>query len=119
VASSEVSPLALLAELVAVYTVWQAFPDGPLAFYVTVGVWVVWRMVVTAREHDRDWWPVCLFGALLGLMQAGCGLAYVADGRSFVCDGGTGLPITPLVLAGAAGLAAHYVRKKHATKSRP
>lgn len=110
------NPLALLAELVAVYTVWQAFPNGPLAFYVTVGLWVAWRMVLLAREKGKEWRPVCLFGAVLGLSQAGCGLMYVGDGRSFICDKGTGLPITPLILAGAAGLAAHYWRAYRAAK---
>jgi hypothetical protein len=113
VAPAEVNkPEALLAELVALYTIWQAFPDGPLAFYVSVGVWVAWRMLVIGKEHGRDWWPVCALGAVLGMLQAGCGLAYVGDGRSFICDKGTGLPITPLVLAAAAGLAAHYARKR-------
>lgn len=107
-------PEAALAEIVALYTVWQAFPDGPLAFYVTVGVWVAWRMFLLGRERRGQWWPVCIFGIAMGLMQAGCGLLYVADGRSFVCDKGTGLPITPLVLAAAAGLAAYYARQRAA-----
>lgn len=110
------SPLVLLAELVSLYTVWQAFSDGPLAFYVTVGLWVAWRMVLLGWERGAEWHPVCAFGAILGVAQAGCGLMYVGDGRSFICDKGTGLPITPLILAGAAGLAAHYWRAQRAAK---
>lgn len=104
-------PAILLAELMAVYCGWQFFADGPLAFYVSIGLWLAWRMFLLGMERGEDWWPVCLFGAWLGLMQAGCGLAYAADGKSFVCDKGTGLPITSLVLAAAAGLVAFYARR--------
>ena len=107
------NPVVLVAELTALYTLWQAFPDGPLAFYVTVGVWVAWRMLLLGIERGEQWWPACLFGMGLGAMQAGCGLMYVGDGRSFICDKGTGLPITALVLAAAAGLAAYYARNKN------
>lgn len=107
------TPAILLAELLALYTGWQAFADGPLAFYVSVGLWVAWRMFLIGRERGGDWWPVCLFGITLGLLQAGCGLAYVGDGRSFVCDAGTGLPISSLVLAIAAGVVTYYARRLH------
>lgn len=111
------TPAILLGELVVLYTIWQAFPDGPLAFYVTVGLWVAWRMLLIGLERGGDWWPVSILGVLLGLLQAGCGMAYVADGRSFVCDKGTGLPITPLVLSLAAGLATYYARRiRHESK---
>jgi hypothetical protein len=107
--AAEVSPLALLACLVALYTGWQLFPDGPLAFYVSTGAFVV-AVSVASRS-----WPVGLFGTVLGAMHAGCGLMYVGDGRSFVCDRATGLPITPLVLSAGAGIAVYYVgRKKNA-----
>lgn len=106
-------PEMFLGELVALYTVWQVFPDGPLAFYVTAGVWVAWRCLLVGIERSGQWWPVALFGVFLGLMQAGCGLLYVGDGRSFICDSGTGLPITPIVLAAACGLATYYARKRY------
>jgi hypothetical protein len=105
VEAAEVSPRALLLALVVLYTAWQLFPDGPLAFYVSSGLFVVLVSVAT-----RDW-PIAVFGSALGLMQAGCGLMYVGDGRSFVCDSGTGLPITSLVLAGGVGLGFHYWRR--------
>lgn len=105
------SPAILLAELLAVYCGWQFFADGPLGFYVLMGLFVAVLMLHVGMWKRGDWWPVCIFGAWLGLMQAGCGLAYLGDGRSFLCDKGTGLPITALVLAVAAGLAAFYARR--------
>lgn len=110
------SPAALLCELLALYYGWTAFNDGPLAFYVSAGLWVAWRCWLTYLEGGREWLPVAAYGAGLGLMQAGCGLTYAADGRSFICDSGTGLPISALVLAGGASVAAHYVRKTHGTQ---
>jgi hypothetical protein len=104
------TPSALLCELLALYYGWTAFQDGPLAFYVSVGLWVAWRCWLLYLEHGRGWLPVCVYGAGLGLMQASCGLMFAADGRSFVCDSGTGLPISALVLAGGASVAAHYLR---------
>lgn len=106
-------PEVYLGELVALYTLWQAFADGPLAFYVTVGVFVAWRSIVVGWEHGRDWWPAAGVGVVLGLMQSGCALMYVGDGRSFVCDAGSGLPITPIVLAAACGVATFYARKRY------
>ena len=106
-------PAVLLASLLSAYCGWQAFSDGPLAFYVLIGLWVAGMCLWVGFEKRGDWWPVCLFGVWLGLMQSGCGLLYVGDGRSFVCDKGTGLPITALVLAVAAGLAAYYARNLH------
>lgn len=105
------TPAILMLELLAVYCGWQFFADGPLAFYVTVGLWVAWRMVLLGFERRGAWWPACLFGVWLGLMQAGCGLAYVADGRSFLCDKGTGLPVSLLVLAVACGVMVFYARR--------
>lgn len=105
------TPAILVAELLAVYTGWQFFADGPLAFYVSVGLWVAWRMFLQGLAWGREGWPACLFGVVLGLMQAGCGAAYIADGRSFLCDKGTGLPISSLVLALAAGVIAYYARR--------
>jgi len=102
-----------MAELLVVYCGWQLFSDGPLAFYVIMGLWVAYRMALLGYEKGREWWPACMFGAVLGLMQAGCGFAYTGDGRSFVCDKGTGLPITALVLASAAGIIAYYARRLH------
>ena len=101
----------LLAVLTATYAGWQLFEDGPLAFYVSVGllIAVLLRMVWTAR--GKEWRPVCLFGISLGLMQAGCGAAFSGNGRSFVCDSGTGLPISAIVFAGAFGLAVYYAAR--------
>lgn len=106
-------PVAFLAELTALYTLWQAFPDGPLAFHAMLGLWVTWRCLLLGWQRRGQWWPVCLYGAFLGLMQSGCALMYVGDGRSFVCDSGTGLPITPLIFACACGLASYYARKHY------
>jgi hypothetical protein len=100
-----VTPKILLPALVVLYTAWQFFPDGPLAFYVSTGLFVALVSIAT-----RDW-PMAVFGSALGLMHSGCGLMYVGDGRSFVCDSGTGLPITSLVLAGGVGLGVHYWRR--------
>lgn len=105
------TPVVLIAELLVVYSGWQFFADGPLAFYVLMGLWVAWRMLLLGLDRGGDWWPACLFGVMLGLMQAACGAAYAADGRSFLCDKGTGLPISSLVLALAAGLIAYYAQR--------
>lgn len=106
-------PEVYLGELVALYTLWQAFPDGPLAFYVCMGVFVAWRSLVFGWERGGEWWPACAVGVVLGLLHAGCGLTYAGDGRSFICDTGSGLPITPIVLAAACGVATYYARKRY------
>lgn len=106
-------PAVFLAELTALYTLWQAFPDGPLAFHAMLGLWVAWRCYCVGAERGGDWWPAALFGVFLGLMQSGCALMYIGNGRSFVCDSGTGLPISAVVWAAAAALAAFYARKHH------
>lgn len=107
------NPLTLFAELLIVYTGWQLFPDGPLAFYTLMGVWVALLMFRLAFTLKGDWWPVCLFGVFLGLSQSVCGLAYVGDGRSFLCDKGTGLPITPLVMGAAIGILFYLTWRRH------
>lgn len=104
------SPLILLAALVATYAGWQVFDDGPLAFYVSAGLLVCALLWQIRRDH-REWSPVCYFGMMLGLMQAGCGATFAGDGRSFVCDNGTGLPISAIVCAAAVGLAVFYMTR--------
>jgi len=102
-----------MAELLLVYTGWQLFPDGPLAFYCLMGAWVASLMIRLGMAMRGEWWAPCLFGAFLGLTQSVCGLAYVGDGRSFLCDKGTGLPITALVLGVACGIMVYLIRRRH------
>jgi len=105
------NPLTLLGALTLTYAGWQAFSDGPLAFYVMAGLLIALLLWVIGKEKRGNWWPVCLFGMSLGGMQAGCGLLYAGDGKSFICDSGTGLPLS-LVTMGAASLLAGWLTKK-------
>jgi hypothetical protein len=105
------SPLTLLGCLTLTYAGWQVFDDGPLAFYVSAGLLIVVLLWKIGSDHGGTWWPVCVFGIALGLMQAGCGMLYAGDGRSFICDAGTGLPLS-LVVMGAASIIAGWLTRK-------
>lgn len=111
-APAEMNPATLLGALTIAYAGWQVFDDGPMAFYVMAGLLIAGLLWQIARDNGGQWWPVCVFGIVLGFMQAGCGVMYsVLDGRSFICDAGTGLPLS-LATMGAASMLAGWLATK-------
>jgi hypothetical protein len=88
-----------LAIIVAANMVWPAFKDGPRAFYVISALLIVYLCVLLAWKSKL--WPVFLYGALMALMTAGCGAFFEADGSRFVCDSGTGAPVSLISGLGA------------------
>lgn len=88
----------LLLAFVVASTAWQLFPDGPLAFYITQGLLITMLCIQLARKSPL--WPVYLYGALMAFMTSACGGMYAghADGYHFLCDKGTGIPLSSISL---------------------
>ena len=84
-----------LAVVAAATFLWQAFPDGPLAFYIINALFVAF-LCVRAALKEPMWWQVYAYGAVMALLTAGCGGLFIAkaDGAAFLCDKGTGLPVS-------------------------
>jgi hypothetical protein len=81
----------------AVYAfAWQLFSNGPLAFYVIAGVTTAWLCIELAIKSERKLWPVFGLGAAMAFLTSGCGALFVAntDGFRFMCDQGSGLPVS-------------------------
>lgn len=109
------SPAWLLVVITATYTVWQIFSDGPQAFYVSCGVLVAVLLLEIGRLRGGDWWPVCWYGAALGATQAACGSLFAGDGSTFICDSGTGVPISLMTFT-AGGFVALELLRRHRKK---
>jgi hypothetical protein len=105
-----VSPAALLLAIIAAFYGWQAFSDGPLAHYVLEGMLLAVLLAKIALDNGRGWFAVCGFGALLGLLQAGCGVFYRWDSADFVCDTTTGRPVSMVVAIGAVLVGVSLIR---------
>lgn len=97
-----------LALMVFVAFGWQLFPDGPLANYVITGLLVAYLCARLAWGSAL--WPAYAYGAVMGLLTAGCGGLYAAhaDGYHFLCDKGTSLPVS-LISGTLAILVAIYM----------
>lgn len=107
-----------LTAFAAVFMGWQAFPDGPLAYYMACGLLIALLCIQRARALGGVAWAIYGYGAAMGTMSAACGGLYAtqADGFSMLCDKGTGLPIS-LISGSALLVAAVYVYKKGSGKN--
>lgn len=103
-----ITPAAAMVWTLAVYFGWQLFADGPRAFYVMAGLSVVGIFALAAMHGGRRWWPASAFGALMGALQAGCGMVVDGVSEGFICDNGTGLPVAGLTLSAAVGVVVWY-----------
>lgn len=96
----------------ATFMGWQVFEDGPLAYYIAAALLTCALCLRAAQGRGRRAWAVFGYGAFLSACTAGCGALYAAhaDGRHFLCDRGSGLPVS--LVSGLAGIAvAVYLRK--------
>jgi len=93
-----------VALMVFAMTGWQFFSDGPLANYIISALLVAYLCARAAWRSPM--WPAYGYGVAMALMTAGCGGMYAtqADGYSFLCDKGTGLPISLISGLGAIAL---------------
>ena len=101
----------LLFGTLATYLGARYFPDPPLAFYVMRGclgvafAFALWRGVKLTT-------PLFVAVATFEASSAICGslFAALAPAREGLCDAGTGLPTTLLLLTGAAIAAVSTIR---------
>ena len=96
---------AWLVAIMATFMGWQVWPNGPLAYYITAALLTCALFLHAAWVRGGRWWAVFGYGAFLSASTAGCGALYAAhaDGRHFVCDRGSGLPVS--LLSGVLGIA--------------
>lgn len=100
----------LLLSIVITFYGWQAFNDGPLAHYIFEGLLLAVLLAKIALDNGREWFAVCGFGALLGLLQSGCGVFYDWGSAGFVCDSTTGRPVSLVVAIGAVFVGVSLIR---------
>jgi len=99
--------------MLLVYMGWQLFADGPLAYYIAAAAFTGALCIRAAWGRGARAWAVFGYGALMAGLTAGCGVFYAAhaDGRHFLCDRGSGLPVS--LVSGLAGIAvAVFLLKK-------
>lgn len=101
----------LLLAFVLASTAWQLFPNGPLAFYITQGLLITMLCIQLARKSKLA--VVYLYGAFMAFMTSACGGMYAgyADGYHFLCDKGSGIPISSISLGSAILIALYLWRK--------
>jgi hypothetical protein len=105
------SPVAVLLAVVVCYYAGPLFHDHALAHYVMSGALVAVLMCKIAQDNGRRWWPVCGYGAALGLTQSACGIGYDWETVGMMCDVSTGRPVSVLVGIGAILAGASLIRK--------
>jgi hypothetical protein len=90
-----------LAVIVTAGMAWQLFSNGPLAFYISSALLIVYLCALLAWKSPL--WPIFLYGGLMSLMTAGCGAMFAtrADGAKFLCDAGSGAPVSLISGLGA------------------
>lgn len=91
---------------------WQLFDNGPLANYVITGLLVFLLSVLNARKSEL--WVVYLYGGVMGLCTSACGGMFILkmDGYAFLCDKGTGIPVSLISGLGAVGVAGYLLARK-------
>ena len=97
---------------VATFMGWQLFQDGPLAYYITAAVLTSALCIRSAWGRGVRAWAVFGYGAAMSGLTAGCGAMFAthADGVHFLCDRGSGLPVS--LVSGISGIAvAVYLMK--------
>jgi hypothetical protein len=87
--------------LVCAFTSFNLFADGPLAFYIAQAVFGSLVMLAIAKACGGRIAVVCLYGAFLYGSTAACGSTFSqkANGWQYLCDAGTGAPISAITLA--------------------
>lgn len=104
--------MKVLFAFAAVYLGWQFFEDGPLAYYIATALLVAGMSVrLATKEPELVLAYAC--GTVLALLTAGCGALYSvgASGKEFLCDKGTGLPVSMVSGAVILVVAALMLRK--------
>ena len=104
------NPLALLLAVVVCYYAGPLFKDQALAHYIMSGGLVALLMCKIAHDNGRAWWPVCIYGAALGLIQSACGFGYDWETVGMMCDVTTGRPVSVLVAIGAILVGVSLIR---------
>ena len=94
------SAVWLMAALVAGFCAFNAFKDGPLAFYISQALLGMFLMGWIARAGDKRIVVVALYGAFLYGSTAACGAMFStkANGWQYLCDTGTGAPVNAITL---------------------
>jgi hypothetical protein len=111
------SPIWVLAAMVSTWMGWALFSDGPLAYYMAAGALLA-LLSYLLKDRGGAWVPVAWYGVSIGSLVFTCGGLYgaEADGYSFLCDKGTGLPVSTFTGLGAVIAArAIYRKQRHAT----
>lgn len=105
-------PITFLLAVMLVFTGWQLFPNGPLAYYVLSALALMFTLIWIATRVGRECALVALYGALQSGMTAACGGMYASsmDGFHYLCDRGTGLPVSGITLTTGLLLAAWLTR---------
>lgn len=100
--------------IAVVFIGWQLFPDGPLAYYMLTGLLIGWLCLQIAAHKGGRWWAVYGLGAGVGFLATTCGGLYAikADARAFLCDKGTGLPVSLFIGLAAIAVAVYVLRDK-------
>lgn len=90
----------LLVALLAAFTVHNLFDDKNLAFYIAQALMGVFLMIRDGWRADACTAVVCLYGLFLFGTTAACGVAFpqLQDGQKYLCDTGTGAPVTAITL---------------------
>lgn len=106
--------LLRLAAVAAVFMGWQLFDDGPLAYYIGAGLLIAALSIERAFTSPGRTWAVYAFCACEGITTSACGGMYVAhaDARHFLCDRGSGLPVSLFSGLLALACAAYLLRGK-------
>ncbi len=104
--------MKVLFAFAAVFLGWQLFEDGPLAYYIAAALLIAGLCVKLAiKEPELALAYAC--GTVLALLTAGCGALFSlgASGKEFLCDKGTGLPVSMVSGAVLLVVAALMLRK--------
>lgn len=95
-----------------VFMGWQLFEDGPLAYYIEAALLIA-ALSIRLAFNEPELALAYACGAVLALLTAGCGALFSigASGKEFLCDKGTGLPVSMVSGAIILVVAALMLRK--------
>jgi hypothetical protein len=104
-----------LLVVLGVFLGWQAFADGPLAYYVLSNILITGLAIEGAinKKPNKEWavYALCAFG---GFTTSLCGALFSVDtdNKCFLCDRGSGLPVSLLFCLAALAVAGYLVGTK-------